>query len=159
MQNKTDVLYRGEQTNLISEKLNLPKSDVDLILKNYTAYLREKLIKGETIKVLNICYIKNPDEPKNVHRETLGFISTELSKQSRVGSITIQRVLTTLEELIIKDISEGKAYSLRGLIRIRCIDTDAGKKVRIKKSTKDNGSPVYIVTLNSFRRKVEKYAG
>lgn len=152
-----DILYREGQTELISEKLNIAKSDVDLILKNYSAYLREKINSGETVKILNICYLKNTEESKEVKRETLGYIASELSKQTKIGSVTVLRVLNTLEECIIRDLNEGKGYSIRGLIRIRCIDVGGTKKVRIKKSTKDNGKPIYVVTLNSFKRKVGYY--
>lgn len=148
-----EILYRGEQTELIAEKLKLFKSDVDLILRFYVSYLREKINKGETVKILNICYIKNSNE-KNAVRETLGYIASEISIMTNIGSTTVLRVLNTLEECIIEDISKGKGYSIRGLVRIRCEEINGVKKVRIKKSTKDNGKPVYIVTLNSFKRRV-----
>lgn len=148
-----NILYREGQTDRIAKKLNLNKIDVDLILKNYNAYLQEKIANGETVKILNICYLKNQNENAETKRETLGYIATEIAKYMNMGSATVLRVLTTLEEFIVKDIANGEGYSLRGLIRIRCVD----EKVRIKKSTKYNGEPLYVVTLNSFRRKVGAY--
>lgn len=151
-----DVLYRDVQTELIADKLSLSKKDVDLILRSYVSYLREKINSGNTVKVLNICYIKNKENDKEL-RETLGYIATEISNVIKVGSTTIRRVLSTLEEFIISDIAEGKAYSIRGLVRIRCEEVNGEKRVRIKKSTKDNGKPIHIVTLDSFRKRVGDY--
>ena len=150
-----DILYREEQIYKISKRLNINKVDVNLIIKNYSSYLQEKLNVGETIKILNICYIKNVQEESDFKLETLGYIATEIADNTNMGRETVLRVLSTLEECIIQDIKNGKGYSLRGLVRIRCTDG----KVRIKKSTKYNGKPVYVVTLNSFRRKVELDAG
>lgn len=151
-----DILFREEQVEKIAVKLNISKQNVNLILYNYSTYLQNKLRSGNTIKVLNICYVGNPNEPKDANRETLGFIATELSMLSNMGSTTILRVLLTLEELIIKDIKSGIGYCIRGLIRIRCIRDDNGEyHVRIRKSTNFNGMPVRIITLNSFRRRVD----
>ena len=70
------------------------------------------------------------------------------------------RVLTTLEELIIQDIVDGKGYAIKGLVRIRYLEDSNGvKKVRIKKSVKYLGKPICVVAMNSFKRKVEEYGG
>lgn len=153
-----NVISKYDQAELISKKLNISKSDVKLIIGNYTAYLQERINKGETVKVLNICYIKNMQDKNNTCRETLAYICGELSKMTGMGSVTILRVLTTLEEFIIKDIKNDNSYSIRGLIRVRYEKDDNGiGKVHIKKSVRYNGDSVRIVTLNSFRRKVEMY--
>ena len=150
-----EVIFRDKQVDVISDKLNLPKSCVSLILSNYSSYLQEKINAGETVKVLNICYIRNKNEDVDTNRETLAYISTNIARQMHTGSTTVLRVLTTLEDVIIADIKNGAGHCIRGLIRIRGIrDKDGNINVRIKKSTKYNGKPVYIVTLNSFRRKV-----
>lgn len=151
-----EINYRETQTTQIASELRLTKKDVDDILSNYYGYLETKLRMGETVRVLGICYIKNPVSNGSEAKETLSYIAYELSKALGIGSETIKRVLNTLEKNIIKGITRGEAYSIRGLIRVRCIlGKDGEPHVRVKKSTKYNGDPKYVVTLNSFRRKVE----
>ena len=148
-----DILFRDEQVAIISKRLNIAKSDVNLILGNYVLYLQEKVDNSETVKILNICYLKNTESGVK-NKETLGYIATEIANSTSMGRATVLRVLTTLEELIIQDLQKGKGFCIRGLIRIRRIEEKGSKKVRIKKSVKYNGEPVYIVTLNSFKRRV-----
>lgn len=150
-----DIIYTKEQIASIANELGISKSDVNNILGCYSGYLQTKILEGKTVKILNICYLKNNNENldiSNAYRETLAYIATELSEMIGLGSVTIQRVLSTLEDFIVADIKEGKGYSLRGLVRIRC---NKDGKVRIKKSTKWNGEPVSVVTLHSFKRRVE----
>lgn len=150
-----DIIYTKEQIASIANELGISKSDVNNILGSYSGYLQTKILEGKTVKILNICYLKNNNENldiSNAYRETLAYIATELSEMIGLGSVTIQRVLSTLEDFIVADIKNGKGYSLRGLVRIRC---NKDGKVRIKKSTKWNGEPVSVVTLHSFKRRVE----
>lgn len=154
-----EIVSRGGQIDLISERLNISKKDVSLILFNYTTYIQEKINAGETVKFLNICYFKNTEEPKDFTRETLAYIATEIANVSDMGRVTVLRVLTTLEELIIQDIVEGKGYAIKGLVRVRYEKIDGVRKVRIRKSVKYLGRPVCVVLINSFKRKVEAYGG
>lgn len=150
-----DIIYTKEQISNIAKELGISKNDVNTVLGCYSSYLQNKIDMGNTIKILNICYLKNNKENldiSNAYRETLAYIATELSKMIDIGSVTILRVLNTLEDFIVADIKDGKGYSLRGLVRIRC---NKDGKVRIKKSTKWNGEPVSVVTLHSFKRRVE----
>lgn len=150
-----NIIYTKEQIASIANELGISKSDVNNILGCYSGYLQTKILEGKTVKILNICYLKNNNENldiSNAYRETLAYIATELSEIIGIGSVTIQRVLSTLEDFIVADIKNGKGYSLRGLVRIRCNDNG---KVRIKKSTKWNGEPINVVTLHSFKRRIE----
>ena len=157
-----EIISRGEQVNLVADRLNISKKDVNTIIFNYTTYLQEKISVGETVKFLNICYFKNTDEPADFKfkRETLAYIATEIANKTDMGRVTVLRVLTTLEELIIQDIVDGKGYAIKGLVRIRYLEDSNGvKKVRIKKSVKYLGKPICVVAMNSFKRKVEEYGG
>lgn len=150
-----NIIYTKEQIATIANELGISKSDVNSILGSYSGYLQTKILEGKTVKILNICYLKNNNENLdicNAYRETLAYVATELSEMIGIGSITIQRVLSTLEDFIVADIKNGKGYSLRGLVRIRC---NVDGKVRIKKSTKWNGEPINVVTLHSFKRRIE----
>lgn len=150
------IICKEGQIDLVATKLNLPKSAVDSIIVNYTRYLQEKICRGDTVKVLNICYIKNPDGSNDV-RETLGYIATEIANMTDMGRVTVLRVLTTLEEVIIRDLRKSDSslgYSLRGLIRIRVIKGTGDNKVLIKRSVSLTGKPIKICTLSSFRRRV-----
>ena len=150
------VIYRYSQVNLISEKLKINKDVVELILYNYVMYMQDKLKEGKTIKIMNICFITDTANRKNFDKETLAYIATEVAKLSNVGNITVQRVLSTLEEMIIRDVRNGESYCIRGLVRIQNHDG----KISIKKSKKYSGSTLCVVPIASFKKKVGVgYAG
>lgn len=149
------AVYRSEQIDTISGRLNLSKSDVNLILSNYNCYLEEKIRSGNTVKVLNVCYIRNLNEKNFSSRETLAYVATEIADATSMGSVTVLRVLTTLDELIAEDVKNGNDYYIRGLINIRCIKGENGeKKLRVRKSSKYCGEPAVAIVTSSFKRRV-----
>ena len=152
-----EIWYREKQVDEIARRLNIPKNDVDLVLYNYTMYLQARVNAGQTVKVLNICYLKNSENVADEKIETLAYISTEIANLSSMGRVTVHRILLLLEELIVKDLGEGLGFAIKGLIRIRALYENGERKVRIKKSTKYNSKRVTVVTLNAFRRKVASY--
>ena len=150
-----EVVYKESQVEMISNMLNISKRDVDLVLMNYRNYLQLKINNGETVRVLGICYLVNINEGIDVERETLGYVASEIAIMSGMGSVTVLNILTALEDCIVHDISEGKGYCLKGLIRVRGVINDKGElKVRVLKSVIYNGENIRVSTLNSFRRKV-----
>lgn len=150
------ILYNGNQIDNIAESLRLNKRVVNLVLFNYRTYLEEKINSGETVKVLNICYIRNYENTKDYEHETLAYIASNIARGTDMGSVTVLRILTTLEEMIVRDIAHGERYALKGLIRIRTVVTEDGVRVRVAKSSKYNNKPVKVVVLGSFKRKVEE---
>ena len=148
-----NIVYSGDLDDKIAERLRIPKQTVHLVLYNYYHYLREKVNGNESIKELNICYLNNVNEPKDVERETMGYISSEISNFSNIGNVTILSILNTLEDVILEELLNGVGVSIRGLIRIK-YDKNT-KKLTIRKSTSFNGKPVKAYILYSFKRKVE----
>lgn len=151
----TEVFFRKEQVEEISSKLNITKLSVEEIVFAYEDYLIKRLQLGESVKFLNICFLKRAKADSTI--ETLAYTSTEISKEfnGRYSSEMILRVLTTFQEVIESNLKKFNGFSIKGLVRIRLVEYGNGYKVRIKKSTTLNGEDVRVQTIGSFRRKVE----
>ena len=111
------------------------------------------------MKFLNVCHIncENEDDYLNT-METLAYVATDIANLLGIGSVTVQRIFSALEDIIVDEVASDNGFCLRGVVRIRCVKNDEGeRRVRVKKSVKYNGEPIRISTFNSFRRKVEAY--
>jgi len=152
-----ETVFKVEQVEQISKKLNIPKVTIELIITNYVNYLREKLDGGETVKFLNVCYLRRQNTGSDVSlHETTAYIATEVANRISLSSILVQRVFQEYEETLIKDLKKFYSYSIRGIIRIKLEKNYRGEyKVRTKKSTVYNGTDVYVTTSGSFKRKAE----
>lgn len=150
-----EVIYRDEQVNQLSSNLNLPKTVITGILKEYSCYIKERLMAGYTVKFLNVCYIRVNGESEKEH-ETLAYVATEIAGRVGVSNDIAYRVLSAFEEYMIRDLRKFYGYCIKGIIRIRLEQTSEGVyRVRTKKSTRYNGLPITVTTLGSFRRKAE----
>ena len=150
-----EVVFKNSQISQISEHLGITKVSVNNILTEYIKRLREKLESGETVKFLNVCYLRVGDSC-SVAKETLAYISAEIGEVVGQSSTVVYRVLTTYEDLLIRDLRKLNTYSIRGVVRIKLEKNYKGEyKVRTKKSTAYNGFDVYVTTLPSFKRRVE----
>lgn len=150
-----EVVYRDAQVSQVAEKLGLQKVVVEKVILAYVGYLKDRLESGETVKFLNVCYLRYGGKSLENH-ETLAYVATEVGKQVGVSGVVAFRVLNCYEEFIISDLQKLYSYSIRGLLRISLERNYKDEyKVRIKKSTVYNGEDVYITTLGSFKRKVE----
>lgn len=145
-----EIIYRSEQVDSIAGRLNINKNVVNLVINNYVQHLVSKINSGETVKFLNICYLRVSQKQLAEDRETLAYIATEIGSEVGVGGPTVLRILLSLEELICYQLLENRGFSIRYLVRIRMDD----ETVRVKKSTSLNGKDVYAVVLGSFRRKM-----
>lgn len=150
-----EIIYRDVQVSQLARRLGLSKVCISNILDSYIGYLKDRISCGETVKFLNVCYLKV--EGKDIeNKETLAYISHEIADELRLGQSVVYRVLTSFEEYMISDLQKFYSYSIRGLVRIRLKKNYNGEfKVRVKKSTVYNGCDVYVSTLNSFKRRVE----
>lgn len=150
-----DIVFKDDQVNQISKYLKITKITVSNVLTMYVNYLKGKLSEGETVKFLNVCYLRVAGKDESTH-ETLAYISHELANDLGLSQVIVNRVLTTYEEFLIKDLKRLYKYSIRGLVRIRLERNHKGEyRVRIKKSTVYNGQDIYISTTGYFKRKVE----
>lgn len=153
-----ETIFKDIQVAQISQHLGITKKVVNDVLTGYVLYLREKLEKGETVKFLNVCYLKYGGKGLETH-ETLAYIASNLAKEMELSSSVVVRVLTTFEDFMIKDLQNLNAYTIRGLIRIKLEKGYNGEwRVRTKKSTAYNNWDIYVTTLPSFKRKVEVFA-
>lgn len=145
---KTDLIYS------LSKAVRVPQTDVKRVVDIYTERLKRKLNNGETIKFLNICYLVNSDNSQYYH-ETLAYISTEIGNESKLGKELVFRILTTYENMIAQDLRKFYTYGVRGLVKFRYTEYRKGVcKVRVNKGS-NLDSNIRVVTLNSFKRKVE----
>lgn len=152
-----ECIFKDTQVTQISNHLGITKKVVNDILTYYVGYLKSKLESGETVKFLNVCYLKVGGKDIEVH-ETLAYISNIIGKELDVTQSVVYRVLTSFEDFLIKDLQNLNSYSIRGLIRIKLEKNYKGEwKVRTKKSTAYNNWDIYITTLPSFKRRAEAF--
>lgn len=147
-------IYKEEQIDVVSRKLNMPRTVVKGIVERYIDMLLDELSTGKTVRVLNICYLRVKDEGFDCDRKTLAYISSEIGKELSIGGATVLRVLTFLEDQIVTNLQRGNGFTLRGLIRIQTAKENGSTRLRIRKATCYNSAPVYVSTLGSFRRRV-----
>lgn len=153
-----EVVFQETFLNQIANRLTIPKSTVKKIWDKYTDYLIKKIDSGESVKFLNICYLrvntKNLSKGEGVF-ETLAYIAHEVADVIGESQILVYRVLTSFEEYLILDLQNFYSYSIRGIVRIRLERYNGYYRVRTKKSTRYNGKDVYVTTIGTFKRKVE----
>lgn len=147
-------VYKSDQIYCLSKAVGVSQADVKRVLDSYTERLRTKLANGETIKFLNICYLVN-SENKQYYHETLAYISTEIGNETKLGKELVLRILTTYEDTIAQDLRKFYTYGVRGLVKFRYTEYRNNIcKLRVNKGT-NLDSNIRVITLNSFRRKVE----
>lgn len=152
---RLETVYKDAQISQVSNHLNIPKTTVNQIFSSYVEYLKNKIDNGETVKFLDICYLRVEGKDEQIH-ETLAYISHELADDLKLSQVLVYRVLTTYGEFLIRDLKKLNSYSIRGLLRIKLEKNYKGEyKVRTKKSTVYNGKDVYVTTTNFFKRKAE----
>lgn len=150
-----ETIFKDIQVAQISQHLGISKKAVNDIITSYVSYLKNKLESGETVKFLNVCYLRYEGKELDVH-ETLAYVSNNLGRELGLSQTVVYRTLTAFEDFLIKDLQNLNSYSIRGLIRIRLEKNSKGEwKVRTKKSTAYNNWDIYITTLPSFKRRAE----
>lgn len=151
-----DTVFKSEQVYLLSKGLGVTKKDVKLVLDTYVNRLVKNLENGETVKFLNICYLVNEEKGISNYQETLAYVSNEIGKETRLGKELVFRILSDFEGVIVRDVRNFYTYTIRGLLNISCCEyTEGVYKVRIRKATKYDCRGIRVVTINSFKRKVE----
>lgn len=154
MNEYTNKFFKRELIEYIHCTLNIPRTTIDSVINRYVEYLKGKLESGQSVKFLNVCYLKVKSDTEDSIQETLAYTAVEVGKQLKVSGQTAIAILFALEEAIINSCSvtnSVRGTTIRGLVRIKM----EGDNVRIKKSTAYNGFDIYITTLQSFRRRVE----
>ena len=153
-----EIVYKDAQISQVSNHLSIPKTTVNQIFSTYVDYLKGKINNGETVKFLDVCYLRVDGKDEQIH-ETLAYISHELADMLKLSQVMVYRVLTTYSEFLIRDLKKLNSYSIRGLLRIKLEKNYKGEyRVRTRKSTVYNGRDVYVTTTNFFKRKAEVLA-
>lgn len=147
-------VFKEEQIDVVSRKINLSRVTVKSVVERYIDYLVEELCSGKTIKVFNICYLRVKSRESDCEMKTLAYISSEIGKELSLGGATVLRVLSCFEDQIVNDLRRGNGFTLRGLVRIQTTVENGCTRLRIRKATCYNSVPVYTSTLGSFRRRV-----
>lgn len=147
-------VYKEEQIDVVSRKLNLQRTVVKGIVERYIDMLLDDLAHGKTVKVLNICYLRSKTETGDSEMKTLAYISSEIGKELCLGGTTVFRVLSFFEDQIVLNLQRGNGFTLRGLIRLQTAEENGYTRLRIRKATCYNTSPIYVSTFGSFRRRV-----
>ena len=127
-------IYKEEQIDVVSRKLNMPRTVVKSIVERYIDMILDELSTGKTVRVLNICYLRVKDESFECDRKTLAYISSEIGKELSIGGATVLRVLTFLEDQIVSNLQRGNGFTLRGLIRIQTAEANGSTRLRIRKT-------------------------
>lgn len=147
-------VFKEEQIDIVSRKLNLQRTVVKSIVEQYLDILINELCSGKTVKVFNICYLRVKLEGGDCEMQTLAYIATEIGSKLSLGGATVLRVLSFFEDQIVYDLQKGNGFTLRGLIRIQTAEENGSTRLRIRKATCYNSTPIYVSTLGSFKRRV-----
>lgn len=151
-----DTVFKAEQVYIISDRLGIAQKDVKLVIDSYVNRILSKVRDGETVKFLNICYLVPEGGKRNSYLETLSYISNDISKEVRLGKDVVYRVLSELSNFISTDLKKFYSYTIRGVVNISLEEYKKDVyKVRVRKSKNLRDMGVNIITINSFKRKVE----
>lgn len=150
------TVFKNEQIYILSEKLGISQKTVKSVLDNYINRLISKLNVGESVRFLNICYLITSGNKNINYRETLSYVSNEIGKEEGVGKDTVFRVLSELGNLIASDVKNFYSYTIRGLVNVSVEEYKAGVfKVRLRSSKTLRDKGVRVVSIDSFKRKIE----
>ena len=83
-----ETVYRDVQVAQVATSLKLSKNVVENILTTYVAYLKKRLEEGETIKFLNVCYLRVNSKDESSHK-TLAYVCTELGNTLGISSSVV----------------------------------------------------------------------
>ena len=151
-----NTVYKLEQISTLARGLNISQASVKTVVDLYLDRLRTKLLNGESVKFLNVCYIVVGGNKSSCYYETLAYISTEISKETNLGKDVVLRILKNFEELIITDVKRFYTYVVRGLVSIKCEEYHNDVfKVRLNKSDCFSNMDIRVMAVPSFKRKVE----
>lgn len=149
-----NTVFKSDQIYILSEKLKISQKDCKKILDSYVNRLLDKINNGKAVKFLNICYLVPGSSGE--YNDTLSYISYEIGKDTKLGKEVVFRVLSEFGNFIADDLKKFYSYTIRGLVNISLEEYKRGVyKVRIRscKNLRDLG--YRVVTINSFKRKVE----
>ena len=99
-----DVVYKDEQIQEISNKLNVPKKMVIDVWETYVGLNQLAVDMGKSIKFLNIFYVCVDGDMHPVYN-TLAYDAREIGDSLNTSSEMVYRILTELEEYILKNLA------------------------------------------------------
>ena len=151
-----ETVFKAEQVYIISNRLGVNQKDVKLVIDTYVDKLLSKVKEGQIVKFLNICYLVPDNVSGSRYQETLSYISNDIGNETKLGKEMVFRILSELSNFISSDLKKFYSYTIRGIVHIYLEEYKRGVfKVRVRKSKVLRDLGVGIVTMNSFKRKVE----
>ena len=79
----TNKFFKRELIEYIHCTLNIPRTTIDSVINGYVEYLKGKLESGQSVKFLNVCYLKVKSDTEDSIQETLAYTAVEVGKQLR----------------------------------------------------------------------------
>ena len=147
-----DVVYKDEQIQEISNKLNVSKKMVIDVWETYVGLNQLAVDMGKSIKFLNIFYVCVEGDRHPVYN-TLAYDAREIGDSLNTCSEMVYRILTELEEYILKNLASNRGVCVRGIVTLS-VEGSERKVVRARRSyVLGHGSKIY--QISSFRRKME----
>lgn len=148
------TVYKREQITLISRRLNTTETMIKSVLDEYQEYILGKLNRGESVKFLRICWMRNSDN-KEENYDTLGYVAHEIGSKLGLSKDTVLRILQTFEELITDEVRKFYVFVIRGVCKIwLCEYREGNYKLRLSKSTSLPHN-ISARAISSFKRRVE----
>lgn len=146
---------KGGLVYTLGKKLGVSQASVRLVIDCYVSRLVEQLDRGYSVKFLNVCYLVNSCSSGNNYKETLAYVSSIIGDDCRLGRELVYAILVAYEGLLVSDLKRFYSCGVRGLVKFRYIEYKKGVyKLRVNKGS-NLGSNIRVVTLSSFKRKVE----
>lgn len=149
------TLYREEQVEGISLKLNIPKAVVKKMITGYIDYLNSQIRIGKTIKFLNLFYMVVSGYIDT--QETLAYTAHKVGEDYEISPIVAYSILEKYQEMIIEDLNSGFSYNIRGLANLSVKDFGDRKSVSAKKSTVYNGYDIRISQTRYLRNCLKEH--
>lgn len=147
-----DVVYKDEQIQEISNKLNVSKKMVIDVWETYVGLNQLAVDMGKSIKFLNIFYVCVDGDRHPVYN-TLAYDAREIGDSLNTSSEMVYRILTELEEYILKNLASDRGVCVRGIVTLS-VEGSERRVVRARRSyVLGYGSKIY--QISSFRRKME----
>ncbi|PHE64364.1 hypothetical protein COF68_05860 [Bacillus toyonensis] len=123
-----------EQSEIISEQLNIPFTTVKSILKSYRNLLAEEVYLGMEVRLGYILRLV-PETTTNNYLATTGYEASVISKQTSIPYNTVLSVITSYLEMIVDSLAKCKNFDVVGLVNLKSYCDDETNEFKVYSST------------------------
>ncbi|PGF05105.1 hypothetical protein [Bacillus toyonensis] len=122
------------QSEVISEKLNIPFVTVRTVIKNYRYILAEELYLGMEVRLGYILKLV-PDVITNNYLATTGYEASVISTRTNIPYNTVLSIVTSYLDMIIDTLARGKDFNVVGIVTLKSsFDGETGE-LKVNTST------------------------